>query len=36
MGKSIKPGEIGQFEVNFSYPPRSVTDTSSSETSSTL
>jgi hypothetical protein len=30
MGKSIKPGEIGQFEVNFSYPPRSLTDTGSS------
>lgn len=30
MGKSIKPGEIGQFEVNFSYPPRSITDTGSS------
>jgi hypothetical protein len=28
MGKSIKPGEIGQFEVNFSYPPVSFTDTS--------
>jgi hypothetical protein len=28
MGKSIKPGEIGQFEVNFSYPPVSYTDTS--------
>lgn len=24
MGKSIMPGEIGQFEVNFSYPPVSV------------
>lgn len=22
MGKSIRPGEIGQFEVNFSYPPQ--------------
>jgi len=28
MGKSIKPGEIGQFEVNFSYPPVSYTNTS--------
>jgi len=28
MGKSVKPGEIGQFEVNFSYPPVSYTDTS--------
>jgi hypothetical protein len=28
MGKSIKPGEIGQFEVNFSYAPVSFTDTS--------
>lgn len=27
MGKSIKPGEIGQFEVNFTYPPVSLTDT---------
>ena len=25
MGKSVKPGEIGQFEVNFSYPPQSNT-----------
>jgi hypothetical protein len=25
MGKSIKPGEIGQFEVNFTYPPESAT-----------
>jgi len=24
LGKSIMPGEIGQFDVNFSYPPRSV------------
>lgn len=24
MGKSIKPGEIGQFVVNFTYPPKSV------------
>jgi len=30
MGKSVKPGEIGQFEVNFSYPPKSLTDTGSS------
>lgn len=22
LGKSIRPGEIGQFEVNFSYPPQ--------------
>jgi hypothetical protein len=28
MGKSVKPGEIGQFEVVFSYPPVSFTDTS--------
>lgn len=34
MGKSIKPGEIGQFEVNFSYPPKSLTDTSSASTAS--
>lgn len=26
MGKSVKPGEIGQFEVNFSYPPRATTN----------
>ncbi len=30
MGKSVKPGEIGQFEVNFTYPPISLTDTGSS------
>jgi hypothetical protein len=23
MGKSVKPSEIGQFEVNFIYPPNS-------------
>ena len=28
MGKSVKPGEIGQFEINFSYPPVSATNTS--------
>lgn len=28
LGKSIKPGEIGQFEVNFTYPPISVKNTS--------
>jgi hypothetical protein len=33
MGKSIKPGEIGQFEVNFSYPPVSYTDTSTASAS---
>ena len=27
MGKSVMPGEIGQFEVNFSYTPRAVSDT---------
>lgn len=26
IGKSIMPGEIGQFEVNFSYSPQSSTD----------
>lgn len=25
MGKSVKPGEIGQFEVNFTYPPKALT-----------
>lgn len=30
MGKSVKPGEVGQFEINFSYPPVSFTDTSTS------
>jgi hypothetical protein len=25
MGKSVKPGEIGQFEVNFYYPPNTAT-----------
>jgi hypothetical protein len=33
MGKSIKPGEIGQFEVNFSYPPVSYTNTSTASAS---
>ncbi len=26
MGKSIMPGEVGQFEVNFSYSPQESTD----------
>ena len=33
MGKSIKPGEIGQFEVNFSYPPVSYTNASTASAS---
>jgi len=33
MGKSIKPGEIGQFEVDFSYPPVSYTNTSTASAS---
>lgn len=27
MGKSVKPGEIGQFVVNFSYPPKAIKNT---------
>lgn len=30
MGKSVKPGEIGQFEVNFTYPPQTAVDTGGS------
>lgn len=26
MGKSVKPGEIGQFEVNFYYPPNTLSE----------
>lgn len=32
MGKSIAPGEIGEFEVNFKYPPTVGTVSSSSNT----
>lgn len=27
LGKSVKPGEIGQFEVNFYYPPNTQSET---------
>jgi len=31
MGKSIKPGEIGQFQVNFTYQPKTATQTLNTE-----